>query len=112
MATNDDTSLVKALDFLKKDPHFSQKLRTNIDDLVSETRQYHGTAEVAYELDKQEKEMLTRVIEKILRKKLDIYYRVNTSLLGGFRIKVGDWKYDASLLGQLDSLKEMVTNHD
>lgn len=111
MVKNDDPALSEALKLLDQDPAFAEKLKGSIDDLVFETESFRGEIEVAVSVTKDEATQLSNVFEHMLGKKLQLEFRVRPELLGGFRVKIGDWKYDASLLGQLEAMKEVVRHH-
>lgn len=59
----------------------------------------------AYELSDQEQELFEKMARESYGKKCTVTYDTNPSLIGGFRIKVGDSVVDASVSGQLFSLK-------
>lgn len=55
-----------------------------------------------------ERQALTRVLTKLVGHDLATTFQVDTQLLGGFYIQVGDWIVDASLLGQLNAMVEVL----
>lgn len=60
----------------------------------------------AFELAAEHKEQLQKRFESLLSKKVNISYRINKELLGGFVAKIGDTIYDASVKHQLSVLKK------
>jgi F-type H+-transporting ATPase subunit delta len=64
------------------------------------------TAEVAsaQPLDDAAKAEITAGLEKVLKKKIEIAPTVDPSLLGGFKVRVGNFLVDLSLKTRLDSL--------
>jgi F-type H+-transporting ATPase subunit delta len=73
---------------------------------------YHGVehAEVvtALPLDDEEKEEFSRQLKEMTGRKVIIETRVDPSLLGGFRAKIGDTLIDGSVRNKLESLKKSL----
>ena len=63
-----------------------------------------GVVETALELADDELESLAGKLSGLLGKKVLLTQVVNDDLLGGFRVRVADRMFDASLQGQLQSL--------
>jgi len=60
----------------------------------------------AVELSSEDLRRLGDTLNRITGKKTVVRARVDASILGGVKVKVGSVVYDGSLRGQLDSLKE------
>lgn len=66
----------------------------------------------AFELSEQQKEEIRKRFEDTLGKKVNCNYQINKNLLGGFVAKVGDTVYDASVMHQLNLLKNHFVKVD
>jgi len=60
----------------------------------------------AVPLTNEEKESLKNILSRQVERVIEIENLVDKKLLGGFKIVLGDWKYDASLAYLFQSLKE------
>jgi len=58
--------------------------------------------------DAQKKEM-TQALERLTGKKVEAKFSLDTNLLGGVLVRVGDTIYDGSLRNQLNALREQLT---
>ena len=58
--------------------------------------------------DAQKKEM-TQALEKLTGKKVEAKFSLDTKLLGGALVRVGDTIYDGSLRNRLDDMRERLT---
>ena len=67
-----------------------------------------GLVTTAIELDNDKKSEILSQLEKQTGRKLVLSYAVDTRILGGIVLKVGDIVYDASLRAQLDNLRESI----
>jgi len=61
--------------------------------------------ESAIDLNETEKLKMEKALAAIFGKSLTVSYQINHVLLGGFKITVGDWKFDATLVQQLDVMR-------
>ena len=81
---------------------------------VSELDAQLGFAEAnvdsARSLSDQEKADLEQQVGRMTGKKVRIRYATDASLLGGILVKIGSTVYDGSVRGQLQKLKEQLTN--
>jgi F-type H+-transporting ATPase subunit delta len=66
----------------------------------------------AFDLSEQQKEEMRNSFENTLGKKVNCNYQINKNLLGGFVAKVGDTVYDASVMHQLNLLKNHFVKVD
>lgn len=67
-----------------------------------------GDVETANRLNKELEESFTKHLETHFKTNLILKFRVNKSLLGGFRAQVGSHQMDASLLTQLSYLNRTL----
>lgn len=71
---------------------------------------YSGIARVqvttAFELSQEQKTMIEEKFSSILRKKVIASYSVDENIIGGFVAKVRDTVYDATILHQLEMLRQ------
>lgn len=67
-----------------------------------------GLVTTAIDLDNEKKAEILSQLEKQTGRKLELSYAVNSDILGGIILKVGDTVYDASLRAQLDNLRESI----
>lgn len=78
--------------------------------LASAIEKTHGVSSALIEsaviLDDKEQKSLEQVLTEILKKKFKVRYQIKPYLISGFKITVGDWKLDASLITQLEGLRE------
>lgn len=65
----------------------------------------------ACELSGQEQDLFEKMLRESYGKKYTIAYTADSSLIGGFRIRTGDSVVDASVSGQLSSLKNHLKQH-
>jgi F-type H+-transporting ATPase subunit delta len=55
---------------------------------------------------------IEEVMSKLLTLKVDCDTAVDSSLIGGFELKIGDLRYDASVSGELRRMKEKLINSE
>jgi F-type H+-transporting ATPase subunit delta len=67
-------------------------------------RQRHAHVESSVSLTVGEKQEFRQFLTQLMHHSVALHYSVNTRLIGGFRIRVGDWVVDTTLSGQLDTL--------
>lgn len=67
-----------------------------------------GVVETASELSSEDVARLAAGLGKIVGKKLVLSVKVDEALLGGFRVRVGDRMFDASLRSQLEALGQKL----
>ena len=60
----------------------------------------------ATEFSGEQKNVLQSKLEKVLNKKVQLSFKADTNLVGGFIAKVGDTLYDASIRHQLELLRK------
>lgn len=67
-----------------------------------------ATMESSVPLTAHEKGQVGQVLARMLGHSVAISVRVKPELLGGFRIQVGDWIVDTTLVHQLDTLSQSL----
>jgi F-type H+-transporting ATPase subunit delta len=111
MQEDKEAIIAEALKLLKSDEKeiVADILTKSIDETVQEIE---GTAvafvESATGLTPHEKTRLEQSLTKKFGRELAINYQVNKHLLGGFRVRVGDWKLDTTLVSQLEQMKQQL----
>ncbi|MDE2996701.1 MAG: ATP synthase F1 subunit delta [Bacteroidota bacterium] len=66
------------------------------------------TVRTAHELSDEDKEALMQAMKSLTGKEVRLETRVDTSILGGVVIRVGDTVYDGSISNQLATLRERL----
>lgn len=105
---NDNKSLNEALDLMHSEVKdiFVDELQISIDRAIEKAKgEAYAHVESAVKLDKTEKEKLSDLLLGILKRKINIDFAVKPNLLGGFRVRVGDWRLDGTILHQLDKMR-------
>lgn len=64
----------------------------------------------AYEIEQELVDEIERLLNKMSGKTSDIHTKINSELIGGFILKVDDSQLDASVRGQLNSIKKQLSN--
>jgi F-type H+-transporting ATPase subunit delta len=64
----------------------------------------------AHELDQNDRRMLESQVEKLTGKKARARYSRDESILGGAIVKIGSTIYDGSVKGQLERIRQAITN--
>jgi F0F1-type ATP synthase delta subunit len=111
MDTNHDP-VKEALELLKTDEKavIADMLTASIDTAVHRVLgESVANVESATELTDGEKDKLGAVLTKQFKRELSVNYSVNKRLLGGFRVRIGEWKFDTTLLTQLTQMQELLT---
>ncbi|MCB1712159.1 MAG: F0F1 ATP synthase subunit delta [Candidatus Riesia sp.] len=67
-----------------------------------------ATVEVSAQINNEEKEEIVLCLSKKLDKKVSALFNVNENLLGGFLIRIDDSVLDASIAGNLISLRNKI----
>lgn len=63
---------------------------------------------VAYSINNLQKEEITNCLSNKFNKKVSALFEVDENLLGGFCVKTGDYVLDASIVGNLNSLRTKI----
>jgi len=64
----------------------------------------------AHELNQNDRRMLEAQMEKLTGKKVRARYSRDESILGGAIVKIGSTIYDGSVKGQLERIRQAITN--
>lgn len=102
------------LDFLKESSHEDvlSEVATELSDIVDKSSGVKtAVLSSAYRLDEEQKEQIKEKIEKLVGYEVQLREVINKKLIGGFKIKLGDWVYDDTLKGQLDYLKNELISY-
>ena len=103
--------LREALQFMNSDKSelFVDELRHTVKDALSKAKgEKDAHVESAITLIHEEKQELEKIIITVLGHPVRFVYETNKLLLGGFKVRVGDWKMDGTLLHQLQYLRQVV----
>lgn len=61
-------------------------------------------------LNDEEKRSLTKLLSEKMQKKVQLKYKINPDLIGGFIVRAGDILIDGSILGNLYQMKEVMNS--
>lgn len=106
---NSDIVTAGVLEFLSETGRQSllSDVAESLDELASKTRKAEKievTSVVSLKPDQEA--IIKKVIQKTLNLDLPLKNNINKTLIGGFTLRVGDWFMDASLLYELNKLKQ------
>lgn len=68
----------------------------------------HAEVVIALPLDDEDKEWLSRQFEEMMGHKVIIDAKVDPSIVGGFRAKIGDMLIDGSVRSRLETLRQSL----
>lgn len=71
-------------------------------------KQRYATVTSAVRMKQQEQQKLEAILSKKLQQKIRVAYMVDPSILGGLRISLDDWVFDASVQGRLRRLRHAL----
>lgn len=99
------------IDFIKDTTH--DGLLSEVAGQLEEVAREGESAKIAYiftvfKFTDAWKEEIKKRLEKEVGHEISLREVVDKKLLAGFKIKLGDWVYDASLKGQLESFKNEI----
>ena len=109
---NNNEELREALIFMNSDKSelFVDELRNTVTETLAKAKgEKHAHVESAVTLTDREKSELENIITAVLGASVEFNYQTNKRLLGGFKVRIGDWKMDGTLLHQLEYLKQVVS---
>lgn len=102
------------LNFLKESPHegILSEVALELSDIVQKSDGVK-TAVISsvYKLEEEQIKQIKEKIEKSVGYEISLREIVSKKLIGGFKIKLGDWVYDNTLKGQLDYLKNELSSY-
>lgn len=96
------------IDFIKETTHDNllPEVASQLQGIVKEENKAKiATVVTAFSLTEVQKEQIRKKLETAAGYEISLREIIDKSLLGGFKIKLGDWIYDASLKGTLEKLK-------
>lgn len=67
-----------------------------------------GEVIAAYPLSDEEKKELEWALKEILKKEVLLEVKVDSEVIGGLKIKIGDYVWDGTLKNQLEKFKEII----
>lgn len=93
----------------EKSSIFLSELENSVKDALIKTRgEKEARVESAINLNDDEKNKIDKLLEKVLKRRIKTLFNIKPGLLGGFRIRVGDWRLDATLIHQLNVMKKTL----
>ena len=96
------------IDFIKETTHDNllPEVASELSSIVKEGDKVKIATIVSFfSLTEVQKEQIRKKLETAAGLEISLREIIDKSLLGGFKIKLGDWIYDASLKGSLEKLK-------
>ena len=88
---------------------FVDELQASIAHAIAKAKgEQHAVIESGTQLRSEEKQKLETFLTKILKRKVNTAYAVKSSLLAGFKVTVGDWKLDGTLIYQLEKMRDII----
>ncbi len=96
------------LDFIKETSH--EGTLSEVASKLTNIAGIAGQAKTAYiytvlRLSEVQKDQVREKLEKLVGHEISVRDEIDSKLLGGIRIKLGDWVYDSSVKGELEALK-------
>ncbi len=67
-----------------------------------------GELITAYPIEEEDRKELEKILSKFLKKEVYLESKVDESIIGGVKIKIGDLVFDGSLKTQLRKIKETI----
>lgn len=110
MAKSNNDHLHRALKLIDSDSRglFIEELSQRIGETVTQAQGKTAFVSSAVELSDAEKQRIDVLVHSLLKRDMDLVFRVDSKLLGGFSVTVGDWKLDATIVSQLKAMKEAL----
>ena len=72
--------------------------------------QNNGIVRSAVPLEKSRVERITQLVGSFVHHDVELKNTVDTKVLGGFKVELGDWVLDASLKSDFDNLQKVLLN--
>ncbi len=67
-----------------------------------------GEVITAFPLSEEEKKELEQALKGVLKKEVFLEAKVDPEIIGGVKIKIGDYIWDGTLKSQLEKFKEII----
>lgn len=67
-----------------------------------------AVVESAVSLNEIEKKQIEQLISKQFSNQIKSIYHIKPSLLGGFKVRIGDWQLDSTLLYRLQNIRSYL----
>lgn len=67
-----------------------------------------GEVVAAYEISDEEKKSLEETLKALLNKEVYLEVKVDPEIIGGVKVKIGDYIWDGTLKTQLEKFKEII----
>lgn len=106
-----DTIVATLQDYLKeqREDEILPEVLHKLKEIVSKT---HRATEIivtsAVPLTQKEIDSLKTILKNIVRRELPVVTHVDSSLIGGFTVRIDDWYLDASISTQLTDMKRRL----
>ena len=95
----------------KKREEFLQQIIRDFDDLYRKSKNIRNVAFIsAMDVDKVLQPVIRKTVEDALKSKIELTYRQDSKLIGGFIITVDGKLMDASVLSKLNNIKKQLLN--
>jgi F0F1-type ATP synthase delta subunit len=108
-STNEFSEAISLLDSPDGD-RFANEFELSLSEAIHKTHgEKYGRVESAVLMNEVEKEELVEYLEKVLKRQIEFQFTVNTDLIGGFTVYVGDWQLDASIAKLMDQMRFDLT---
>lgn len=107
-----DESVIKRFTsiLIKSEKPFAREVLTEIKNiLAAEERNTTLIIESAYLLSQESQEKLRNYFEEQAGKKLNLKFIENKAIVGGVRIRLGDFIWEHSVMSNLENLKGVLT---
>lgn len=84
-------------------------LRATIRVYEEEKNIVHATVLSAIELTAKEKTQIENALKKKTKKEVALHSKIEEKLIGGLKIQINDWAFDASVQGRVERLKQLLS---
>lgn len=111
MANRNSEELEEALRHLASgETEFAADLENSIKEAVDRASgKVKAQVTSAVDLNTREKEQMKKALEGLLKRQIGVIYQVEPIVLGGFKVRVGDWKLDGTLATKIEKLTKLLT---
>lgn len=105
---NSDEVVAGIVDFIKEetDEDLLFAVIDQFDNLLPQSKRSVDIRILSYpKLSNEQKESINKKVSGMLNRQVKLSEIVDDTLIGGFKLQIGDFIYDASIKGQLESVK-------